>query len=81
MQDPLLHIQSHLQFYGTAGLRIEALEEEQKEEDDSTISEATDSEEDDEAFVVSDGEAADQPDFEVNNPFNAFTRLFGQPTR
>ena len=52
-----------------AGLRIEALEEKQQEEDDSTMNEVTDSEEEDEEFVVSDGEAADQPsDFEVNNP-------------
>ena len=52
-----------------AGLRIEALEEKQQEEDNSTMNEVTDSEEGDEEFVVSDGEADDQPsDFEVNNP-------------
>ena len=49
-----------------AGLRIEALEEEQSE-DDSINDQTTDSE-GDEDFVVSDGETANQPsDFEVNN--------------
>lgn len=51
----------------TAGLRIEALEEEQKE-DDSTNEQGTTDSEEDAKFVVSDNEIADQSsDFEVRN--------------
>lgn len=51
----------------TAGLRIEALEEEQKE-DDSTNEQGTTDSEEDTKFVVSDNEIADQSsDFEVCN--------------
>lgn len=53
----------------TAGLPIEALEEEQNE-DDSTNEQTTESEED-EKFVVSDSEVADQPsDLEVSTNKN-----------
>ena len=61
-------IQTVYALHFTAGLCIEALEEEEQKEDDSTNEQgATDSEEDTK-FVVSDDEIAGQPsDYEVRN--------------